>query len=157
MGTADVVKVVAYLALILLLFFLSAKALARLRSRLPGGRAIRTLGGVPLGPNKSVQLLEIGRTVYVVGIGEDVRLIDKIRDPDEIALIREALGDAAEERDAGRSGRRDRSTGFETWLSSKLGGAERRKERVEHWLEQHLSSSRSSDGENRQESHERDR
>lgn len=41
-------------------------------------RAIRVLGGAVLGQNKSVQVLEIGRRIYILGIGEDVRLIDKL-------------------------------------------------------------------------------
>ena len=54
------------------------------------GRSIRTLGAVGMGPNKSLQLVEIG-AIYVIGVGEDVRLVDKISDPAEVALIQVAF------------------------------------------------------------------
>ena len=51
------------------------------------GRSIRTLGAVGMGPNKSLQLVEVGGSIYLIGVGEDVSLIDKISDPAEVALI----------------------------------------------------------------------
>ncbi|MGM1045276.1 flagellar protein FliO/FliZ [Paenibacillus uliginis N3/975] len=51
------------------------------------GRSIRTLGAVGVGPNKSIQLVEVGGSIYLIGVGEDVSLIDKISDPAEVALI----------------------------------------------------------------------
>ncbi|AOZ94232.1 flagellar biosynthetic protein FliO [Paenibacillus crassostreae] len=56
---------------------------------------IRILGGVGLGPNKTLQVIEIGNVVYLVGVGEDISLIDKISDRDEVATILAALQDDA--------------------------------------------------------------
>lgn len=46
-------------------------------------RAIRVLGGAVLGQNKSVQVVEIGRQIYILGIGDDVRILDKINKAEE--------------------------------------------------------------------------
>ncbi len=39
---------------------------------------IRNLGGHSVGAQKSVQLLQIGNQIYVVGVGEDVQLLKEI-------------------------------------------------------------------------------
>lgn len=36
------------------------------------------LGGVPLGKDRSVQLVKLGEQVYVLGVGDSVQLIDRI-------------------------------------------------------------------------------
>jgi len=50
-------------------------------------RSIRTMGGVMLGQNKSLQMIEVGSSIYLVGVGDQVTLVDKIDDPDEVARI----------------------------------------------------------------------
>ena len=55
------------------------------------GNSIRSLGGVPLGQNKSIQIVEIGHSLFVVGVGENIQLLDKIIDADEVAYISELL------------------------------------------------------------------
>lgn len=50
-------------------------------------RSVKTLGGVPLGQNKSLQLVEIGSSIYILGVGEEVSLIHKVDDLQEIELI----------------------------------------------------------------------
>ncbi|TKH43144.1 flagellar biosynthetic protein FliO [Paenibacillus sp. FSL R10-2782] len=54
-------------------------------------RSVRILGGVGLGPNKSLQLVEVGSSVYLIGVGEDIRLVDKVSDPEEVEQILAAL------------------------------------------------------------------
>ena len=54
------------------------------RSRAWGAnRSLRSLGGVALGQNKSLQVVEFGGKLYVVGVGEDVTLLDRIDDAAE--------------------------------------------------------------------------
>lgn len=48
---------------------------------------IRYLGGYPLGPQKSVQLLEIAGKVYVLGVADEVRLLRLIDDPEEAGKV----------------------------------------------------------------------
>ncbi|MCT2534534.1 flagellar biosynthetic protein FliO [Aquibacillus koreensis] len=42
--------------------------------------ALRNLGGIPLGANKSVQVVKIGERIYVLGVGENVELLSEITD-----------------------------------------------------------------------------
>ncbi|MCQ4087200.1 flagellar biosynthetic protein FliO [Saccharibacillus sp. JS10] len=56
-----------------------------------GGRSVRTLGGVGLGQNKSLQIVEIGGSVYLIGVGENISLIDKISNAEEVEMLIAAL------------------------------------------------------------------
>src|SRR5690606_11015626 len=52
-----------------------------------GKRSVRVLSGVQLAPNKSLQIVEVGGSVYVLGVGDDVRLLDKISDPELAGML----------------------------------------------------------------------
>ncbi|MBJ9990224.1 MULTISPECIES: flagellar biosynthetic protein FliO [Paenibacillus] len=83
----SLVYVIIVLAVIIALIILLIRFLGRKNKTWFSSRSIRTLGAVGLGPNKSLQVIEIGSSVYLVGVGEDIRLVDKITDPDEVAVI----------------------------------------------------------------------
>lgn len=51
-------------------------------------RLIQNHGGLSLGQQKSVQVLEIGNRFYLVGVGEDITLLKEITDPAEIERFR---------------------------------------------------------------------
>lgn len=51
---------------------------------------LRNLGGVSVGPNRSVQLVRIGDEILVVGVGENVQLIKTVEDEDFLAKLQEA-------------------------------------------------------------------
>jgi len=63
--------------------------MARRNQNLFGKRPVKVLSGVQLAAGKSLQIVEIGGTVYVLGVGEDVRLIDKITDKETARAIME--------------------------------------------------------------------
>ena len=48
---------------------------------------VQNLGGLSLGAQKSVQLLQVGKTLYLVGVGEDVQLLREITDPEEVEAL----------------------------------------------------------------------
>ncbi|PIC71812.1 hypothetical protein CSV77_00990 [Sporosarcina sp. P16b] len=50
-------------------------------------RLMTNMGGVPLGQNKSIQLVKMGNHYFVVGVGENVQLLKEIENPDEIAEL----------------------------------------------------------------------
>jgi len=50
-------------------------------------RSLRSLGGIALGQNKSLQVIEVGGKVYLVGVGENVTLIDRIDDAEEAGRL----------------------------------------------------------------------
>ncbi|OMF92950.1 flagellar biosynthetic protein FliO [Paenibacillus sp. FSL R7-0337] len=91
----NLLKVVFFLAVIVILIVLLIRFLGRRNQTLMSGRSIRTLGALGLGPNKSIQVIELGGSLYLIGVGEDITMMDKITDPAEVALIISAFEDQA--------------------------------------------------------------
>lgn len=85
-----IVKVIFFLIVIIGLFYFIMKVINS-KKNIFFGRAIRSLGGVPLGQNKSIQVVEIGNHLYIVGVGDNVQLLEKIEDELEVAQIVEAF------------------------------------------------------------------
>src|SRR5690606_36997161 len=72
-----VVLVVLIGLIVVLIRFLAA------RNKLwSGGGSLQVHAGLPLGQNKSMQVVEIGDTVYVIGVGENITLLDKVDAPE---------------------------------------------------------------------------
>lgn len=93
----SLVKVIFVLIVIIGLILLIVKFLAKNNQAWFGKRSIRVVSGVQLAQNKSLQIVEIGDSIYLLGVGEDVRLVDKINDPEQVSLIREQLTPAQPE------------------------------------------------------------
>ncbi|CAH0119821.1 flagellar biosynthetic protein FliO [Paenibacillus sp. MSJ-34] len=83
----NVVWVIVAMIIVIALIVVVAKFLGQKNRTWLKNRSIRTLGAIGLAQNKSLQVLEIGNTIYVIGVGDDVRLVDKVSDPDEVAAI----------------------------------------------------------------------
>lgn len=49
------------------------------------------ISSVGLGQNKSLQLIEMGNALYLIGVGNDVRLIHCIDDPGQIQMIKDSM------------------------------------------------------------------
>ena len=47
-------------------------------------KLIHNLGGIGVGQGKSLQLMQVGNSIFLVGIGEDITLLKEISDPVEI-------------------------------------------------------------------------
>ena len=88
---AGVINVLLVLAVVIGLLVLFIRFLAAKTSRWTAGRRLRVLAGVQLGQNKSLQVVEVADAVYIVGVGENVTLIDRIDDPDKVRALLEAL------------------------------------------------------------------
>ncbi|WP_246552765.1 flagellar biosynthetic protein FliO [Paenibacillus tritici] len=86
-------RVVFFLAVIIILIVLLIRFLGRRNQTLMSGRSIRTLGALGLGPNKSIQIIELGGSLYLIGVGDNISMMDKITDPAEVALIISAFED----------------------------------------------------------------
>lgn len=50
-------------------------------------RSLRSLGGYSLGTNKSMQIVEWNGRIYVLGIGENVTLLESITEPHVVAAL----------------------------------------------------------------------
>ncbi|TQR20931.1 flagellar biosynthetic protein FliO [Psychrobacillus vulpis] len=96
----DYVKIIfALLFVILLLYGLLRFVNSKNRS-FQQNQLIQNLGGVGLGQGKSVQLLQAGNSLFLVGIGEDIYLLKEISDPDEIDKLTKIYED---KQDIGKS------------------------------------------------------
>lgn len=90
-GIGYLIWVIVALLLVIGLIVLLIKWLASRNRGWGTNRALRSLGGIPLGQNKSLQVVELSGRLYVVGVGESITLLDKIDDPDTAAAILDAI------------------------------------------------------------------
>ncbi|OAB41346.1 flagellar biosynthetic protein FliO [Paenibacillus glacialis] len=91
----NIVYVIVVLAVIIGLIILLIRFLGTKNKSWFSNPTIRILGGVGLGPNKTLQVIEVGNSVYLIGVGENINLVDKISDPDEVISILAALQEEA--------------------------------------------------------------
>ncbi|RAP76249.1 flagellar biosynthetic protein FliO [Paenibacillus montanisoli] len=90
-GIGYYIWVIVALMLVIGLIILVIRWLASRNRGWGTNRALRSLGGIPLGQNKSLQVVELSGRVYVVGVGESITLLDKIDDPETAAAVLEAI------------------------------------------------------------------
>jgi flagellar biogenesis protein FliO len=133
------VNMVAALSLVLALIYIFYRLFLRRQRFLREIGGVRYLGGFPLGPQKSLQMVEIAGKVYVLGVAEQVHLLRLIDDPDEKeALLAQIAPPELSDLPSTEITRR---------FSAKL---ERLKEQRRKWLDRFLSRQASSrDGEGR--------
>lgn len=86
-STWDYIKMVFALIFVVALFYGLMKFLNKRNLTFQRNQMIQNLGGLSLGAQKSIQLLQIGKSLYVVGVGEDVQLLREITDPQEVEAL----------------------------------------------------------------------
>ncbi|MGN7115988.1 flagellar biosynthetic protein FliO [Lysinibacillus odysseyi] len=96
MGAWEYIKIFLALLFVLGLLLFVLRFLNKRNLNYQQNSMIQNLGGQSVGAQKSVQLLQIGNKLYIVGVGENVQLLQVITDPEEIegilALYNEKLG-----------------------------------------------------------------
>ncbi|MBN6204946.1 flagellar biosynthetic protein FliO [Ralstonia pickettii] len=90
----EIVKLFFALLLVLALIYLFLYFLKRRNKLGTRIQALENLGGITVGQNKSVQLVRLGDYIYLIGVGEEITLLQKIEDS---ALIEEILKEKAEQ------------------------------------------------------------
>lgn len=75
------------LAFIIVLIVLLIKLLSRKNRLWQANQSIRLLGSTGLGQHKSMQVVEIGNVIYVLGVGEDITVIDRISEPEQVESL----------------------------------------------------------------------
>ena len=78
------------------LFYGLMKFLNKRNLNFQRNQMVQNLGGLSLGAQKSVQLLQVGKTLYLVGVGEDVQLLREITDPEEVEALLALYNDRQE-------------------------------------------------------------
>ncbi|BBN98668.1 flagellar biosynthetic protein FliO [Sporolactobacillus terrae] len=81
------IKLIVALLVVLALIYLLYHLIVKRSKRFSQVSALKNMGGVSLGANRSVQLVQIGTEVLVVGVGESVQLLKEIKDPEAIKAL----------------------------------------------------------------------
>ncbi|WP_461179639.1 flagellar biosynthetic protein FliO [Virgibacillus ainsalahensis] len=83
----ELVKMFFALVLVLALIYLLLKFLSKRNKMGNKVKALENMGGISLGQNKSVQIMRIGSRLYLLGVGENVELLEEITDEEVIKDI----------------------------------------------------------------------
>lgn len=82
--TLSIIKTVFSLLLIVALIYIVIKFLSK-RQKLPGQvNSLENLGGIPVGQNKSIQIVRVGSKIYMIGVGDNVEMLKEITDEEVI-------------------------------------------------------------------------
>lgn len=73
------------LLLILALIYLLLKFLNKRNKMYKQGKTLENLGGISVGQNKSIQIVRVGTKAYMIGVGENVALLQEINDEEVIS------------------------------------------------------------------------
>lgn len=96
-SAGDYIKTLFALVFVLGLLFGLLKFVNRRNKLYDKNRLMKNMGGISLGQQKSIQLVVIGESYYLIGVGNDIRLLKEITDPDEIDKLAEFYaGDRSE-------------------------------------------------------------
>ncbi|MFK3938708.1 flagellar biosynthetic protein FliO [Alkalihalobacillus sp. NPDC078783] len=91
-GFLTVLKLIGSLALIIALMYGLVRFLGKRTKTFRQSQLLENIGGMPLGPNRSIQLIKVGDRVLVVGVGESIQLlkeIDSKQELDELKRLQE--------------------------------------------------------------------
>ena len=83
-GFWDYIKVLIALVFVLGLLLFVLKYLNTRNANYQQHGVVTNIGGMSIGQQKSVQLLLIGKSVYVVGVGDNIQLLKEINSEEEI-------------------------------------------------------------------------
>lgn len=97
----DIIKTIFSLIFVVILLYLILRLLKKKTSSLPESNLIQNLGGISVGPNKSIQMIKAGDSILIVGVGENIKLLKEITDSDEVSEMLDSL--AKKNTEAGRS------------------------------------------------------
>lgn len=93
MGIWEYIKILIALVFVIGLLLFVLKFLNKRNLSYQQNAVIRNIGGMSVGPQKSVQIVLINNQVYVLGIGENVQLLKEISAPEEVEQLLAQFGD----------------------------------------------------------------
>ncbi|WP_231889780.1 flagellar biosynthetic protein FliO [Oceanobacillus sp. Castelsardo] len=76
----DLIKMFFALILVLALIYIVLKFLNQRNKLTPKGKMLENIGGISLGQSKSIQIIRVGPKVYLIGVGDDINLLEEITD-----------------------------------------------------------------------------
>ncbi|WP_438317629.1 flagellar biosynthetic protein FliO [Sporosarcina sp. FA9] len=94
-SVGDYIKALFALVFVIGLLYALLKFINRRNRLYDKTRLMKNMGGISLGQHKSIQLVVIGETYYLIGVGDDIRLLKEVTDADEIEKLTEFYQDDA--------------------------------------------------------------
>ncbi len=76
----ELVKMVFALLLVIALIYVLLKFLNKRNKLFSQVKALENIGGISVGQNKSIQIVRIGTKVYIIGVGDNVEMLQEITD-----------------------------------------------------------------------------
>lgn len=148
-GVLDYLKILLALVFVVGLLVFILKFINRKNMAYQQNSLIKNLGGLSLGAQKSVQLLQIGNRIYLVGVGENIQLIKEIQDEQEMNQILEIYLDKQQDMSTSpfiidflrkksqkRDGKNKETVSFNNLFNSKLDEIKKeRSDELEGWKE----------------------
>lgn len=92
----DYIKTLLALAFVIALIYGMVKFINTRNRVTQHGKLMQNMGGLSLGQQKSVQLIKIGEQYFLIGVGDDVRLLKELSNPEEIAQLAAYYSDEEE-------------------------------------------------------------
>ncbi|MGD9677127.1 MAG: flagellar biosynthetic protein FliO [Vulcanibacillus sp.] len=86
----DIIKMFIYLIVILLLIY-SLFWFINKKNRFIKSSLFNNFGGHPLGQNKSIQVIEIGNKIYILGVSGEINLIKVLEEEEDIKAIKKLV------------------------------------------------------------------
>lgn len=83
----DYIKMIFALLFVIFLLYAILRFVNSRNRSFQHNQLIQNLGGAGVGQGKSIQLMQVGNTLYLVGIGENITLLKEITDPEEIEKL----------------------------------------------------------------------
>lgn len=83
MSAWDYIKILLALAFVVCLLFFVLKLVNKNNKKYQSNQMLQNLGGVSVGQQKSIQLLKVGNSLFLVGVGDDVHILKEITDEQE--------------------------------------------------------------------------
>ncbi|MCY7795642.1 flagella biosynthesis regulatory protein FliZ [Bacillus spizizenii] len=83
----DFVKMIFALLFVIVLIYGLVKLMNKRNRLLKPFQYVENIGGTSVGQNRSIQLIKVGKSVLVVGVGETIQLLKEIEDETEIEVI----------------------------------------------------------------------
>lgn len=83
----DYIQMIFALLFVVGLLYALLKFINRKSRMYDKNKMMKNLGGLSLGQQKSIQLVVVGEAYYLIGVGEDIRLLKEITDEEELASL----------------------------------------------------------------------
>lgn len=80
-------QLVLALGVVIAIMYFLLKFINKRTQRFQSNQTLQNIGGVPLGQNKSVQLIKVGERLLVVGVGDSIQLLKEIDNEEEIDTL----------------------------------------------------------------------